>query len=349
MIRKVLVTGSGGLIGFEAAKHYISLGDDVTGIDSNHRSKFFGKGGDVNANVKALLKNQNYLHYYADIAVKHDVDMIVSEFKPDVIIHCAAQPSHDLAAQIPFDDFSTNAIGTLNLLEATRKYASDAVFIYMSTNKVYGDNPNKISLMIDQDRYSPAEVRYANGIDESMSIDNCTHSLFGVSKLAADVMTQEYGRYFGMKTVALRGGCLTGAHHASVQLHGYLSYIVKCAVHRLSYTVIGYEGLQVRDQIHSSDVIRAFDCIIANPQRGVAFNIGGCTENSISVRETVKYLNSVHGLSFNPGYDPTPRVGDHMWYISDMSKFKKCYPEFRIERSLNSIIDEMVAVEKQKL
>jgi len=286
---KVIVTGSCGLIGSEAVIYYNRRADLVVGIDNNMRATYFGQDGDTTWMRKKLESDcENYKHIPRDIRNRKSIFRIFREVKPDLVIHCAAQPSHDLAARIPFVDFEVNALGTLNLLEATRQFANDAVFIFMSTNKVYGDLPNKIKLKEMKTRWEFDDPRYINGIPESFSIDQSKHSLFGASKVAADIIVQEYGRYFGMKTVAFRGGCLTGTAHSSAELHGFLAYLYKTALNGRTYTIYGYKGKQVRDQIHSYDVIKAFDEFYKNPKCGEVYNIGGGKENSVSVLEAIE-------------------------------------------------------------
>lgn len=343
---KILVTGTGGLIGSEAAKSWLEQGYDVIGIDNNSRRDFFGPKGDVTSVLSGLSQNLKYNHYSVDIRNRVEINSIFENELPNVIVHCAAQPSHDRAASIPFDDFDTNAVGTFNLLEATRKNCPDATFIHVSTNKVYGDAPNFLKLNELETRYDYADPEYADGISETMSIDQCTHSLFGASKVAADICAQEYGRYFGMNVGVFRGGCLTGPQHAGVELHGFLSYIIKCAVSGTPYTIFGYKGKQVRDQIHCADVISAFEAFIQNPNPGAVYNIGGGKENSASVLEVIKILDKNHGLKLDYTLSSENRVGDHMCYYSDMSKFKEDYPEWKIQNSLEDIINEMVSAEK---
>ena len=344
----VLVTGAGGLIGSEASETYLKRGWDVVGIDNNSRARFFGPDGCIAKTLTDLEKRYEKFDYFnVDIkdfkAVKH----VISKTYPDIVIHCAAQPSHDKAASIPFDDFDTNARGTLNMLEAVRQTNVTIPFVHVSTNKVYGDTPNRLRLVEGVTRYACADEKYSDGIDETMSVDNCTHSLFGASKLSGDVMAQEYGRYFGMKTGIFRGGCLTGSRHASVKLHGFLSYIVKCAVSKKPYTIIGYKGKQVRDQIHSSDVISAFDTFINNPDCGEVYNLGGEMRNSASVLDIVSMIKFRYGIEMQTSYDQVPRIGDHIWYVSSMKKFKNRYPSWSIKMTLPEIIDQIYDCEKR--
>ena len=346
---KVLVTGSGGLIGSEACFHWLRRGADVVGIDNNMRRIFFGPLGDITPNIRNLSKHKKYQHLDVDIRDRKEILSIIKVLKPDVIIHTAAQPSHDKAANIPFEDFDTNAVGTLNLLEAARLEALGCIFIHISTNKVYGDVPNKIPMIEYEKRYDYSLEEALDfpglsqkGINEKMSIDQSLHSLFGASKIAADVLAQEYGRYFGMNVGIFRGGCLTGPQHAGVELHGFLSYIIKCAVKGNFYTIFGYKGKQVRDQIHCSDVITAFDCFIENPKPGEVYNLGGCKENSASILEVIDILKEQHDLDLNYKITNDNRSGDHVCYYTDMSKFKNDYPEWKTMWSLQDIIDDII-------
>jgi len=338
---RVLVTGSGGLIGSEAASHWIKKGTKVYGIDNNTRRDLFGPGGDVTHVIRTLSRNQNYSHVGISITDRDAVLETLREVQPDVVIHAAAQPSHDKAADIPFEDFSINAVGTLNLLEATRRHSRDAVFIHVSTNKVYGDAPNRIPLNETDKRYDFSPTRFLEGIDESFSIDQCLHSLFGASKASADLVAQEYGRYFGMNVGVFRGGCLTGPQHAGVELHGFLSYIIKCAVEGKKYRIFGYKGKQVRDQIHSRDVISCFERFIESPRKGEVYNLGGGRRNSASILETVDKIAELTGHHLDYEYFDQNRIGDHVCYYTDMSKFKRDYPGWDISVSLDDIISEI--------
>ncbi|HEY6878690.1 MAG TPA: NAD-dependent epimerase/dehydratase family protein, partial [Polyangiales bacterium] len=316
---KVIVTGSSGLIGSEAVLHFARTGHQVYGIDNNLRRHFFGEDGDT-SHVLAMLRERapRFVHCNEDIRDRAAMLRLIAELKPDAIIHCAAQPSHDLAAKMPFEDFDTNAVGTHNLLEATRRGAPEAVFVFMSTNKVYGDGPNHVPLVELPKRWEFADPRDQYGIAETFSIDNCLHSLFGASKVAADVMVQEYGRYFGMRTGVFRGGCLTGVNHAAAELHGYLAYLFKAAAENREYTIFGYLGKQVRDQIHSADVVQAFECFIANPRPGEVYNLGGGRENSVSILESIDRVEQLLGTRFKYRYSETNRIGDHICYYSDL-------------------------------
>lgn len=350
---KVLVTGAGGLIGSEAVK-YFAIENNVVGIDNDMRKTFFGKAGSVKSNLTELEKIPNFINYHADIRNKHEIDFIFKICRPDVVIHCAAQPSHDKAASIPILDFEVNANGTLNLLESARQFCSkDVVFIHMSTNKVYGDGPNYVNLVeldtrfdILQDNnkasYLKSKGYSSDGFNERFPIDQCLHSLFGASKLAADVLAQEYGRYFGMNVGVFRGGCLTGPQHAGVELHGFLSYIVNCAMTEKQYTVFGYKGKQVRDQIHSHDVVTAFNAFIKNPKRGEVYNLGGGKQNSASILEVIQKIEDMSGMSLNYTISDNNRIGDHICYYTDLQKFKDDYPDWKITKSLDDIISEIV-------
>ncbi len=343
MKRNVLVTGSSGLIGSEAVVHYGGAGCTVHGIDNNQRQRFFGPLGDTTWNLRRLQADvPGFVHHDLDIRDRPRVLALLARVRPQLIIHCAAQPSHDLAASIPFDDFDTNALGTVNLLEATRLGCPESVFVHMSTNKVYGDAPNRLELVELETRYDYADERYAGGIDEDFPIDQSLHSLFGASKAAADLMVQEYGRYFGMHTAVFRGGCLTGSRHSGVQLHGFLSYLVRTAQAGRPYTVFGYKGKQVRDQIHSQDVIAAFDAYSADPRPGAVYNLGGGRANSASVLECIGLVEAVSGRPFHWTYSDEARRGDHICWISDTSRFQTHYPQWSITRSLPGMIEEMV-------
>ena len=342
---KILITGSSGLIGGEAAVYFDKLGHLIVGVDNNMRMEFFGPPGDTLPNLYRINHNANdFRPVNVDIRSYTNLEQYVfQKFHGfDAIIHCAAQPSHDKAKDIPITDFEVNALGTLNLLELTRKYCPNAVFIFTSTNKVYGDAPNEIPMIELEKRYDYRDLDYINGINEKFRIDQSTHSVFGASKVAADVMVQEYGRYFGMKTVVLRGGCLTGPTHAGVELHGFLSYLVKCAMDGTPYKIFGYKGKQVRDNIHSYDVVRLMDEIIKNPKSGEVYNIGGGRENSISMLEAIEKIERISGKKLNWSYDPINRIGDHICYISDLSKLKRDYPNWKISKSLDRIFVEII-------
>ncbi len=338
---RFLITGSSGLIGSEAVSFFASRGHRVFGIDNNLRRLFFGPDGDttwVLDRLKATIPS--FVHRHEDIRDRAVVLAAVEEIRPDVIIHCAAQPSHDLAAKMPFEDFDTNAVGTLNLLEATRRSAPGAVFVFMSTNKVYGDAPNRIPLKELPTRWDYDNAAYADGIPEEFSIDQSLHSLFGASKVAADVLCQEYGRYFGMKTGIFRGGCLTGVNHSGAELHGFLAYFVKAAASRRPYTIFGYKGKQVRDQIHSHDVVRAFEAFIESPRPGEVYNLGGGKPNSVSILETLDRVQTLLGIKVETTYSETARIGDHICYYSDLAKMRSHFPGWDITRSLDDIFEE---------
>jgi len=340
---KVLVTGSSGLIGSEAVRYFDRRGARVYGIDNNMRADFFGPQGDTTWNLRQLQEScPQFEHHALDIRDRQAVLTILQETQPDLLIHCAAQPSHDLASARPFDDFDVNAVGTLNLLEATRRHAPEAVFILMSTNKVYGDVPNELPLVELPTRYDYADPADREGIAETCRVDRCLHSLFGVSKLAGDIMAQEYGRYFGLKTGIFRGGCLTGPFHSAVQLHGFLAYLVRVAVSGEPYTIIGYHGKQVRDQIHSEDVIRAFEAFYHNPRPGEVYNLGGGRENAASILELLDRLEQLTGRRIPRTYEERPRVGDHIVYISNLTKLLEHYPGWEITRNLDAIVDDVL-------
>ena len=347
---KVLITGSGGLIGSEAVEYFCHKpGAEVIGIDNNLREFFFGEQGSVLKRI-GYLKNtySNYTHYNENICVYNTLAQVFKDFDGfDLIIHTAAQPSHDWAVKAPITDFMVNVHGTMNCLECFRQYSPEAVFIYTSTNKVYGDTPNRLPFLELQTRWDlPLQHKYSNGIDESMSIDNCLHSIFGANKLAADIMVQEYGKYFKLKTTVFRGGCLTGPNHAGVELHGFLSYLVKCALSKTKYKIFGHKGKQVRDNIHSKDLITAFDEVYKNPNYGEVYNIGGGTFSNCSIIEAKNILHYTFGIDLQTEYVETPRIGDHIWWISDTSKFKKDYPDWVQKYDIRDIISEII--EKNK-
>ncbi len=341
---KALVTGSGGLIGSEAAKFFAEKGFDIVGVDNDMRSYFFGTEASTNWNrkkIEAQLKAQ-YTHYKADIRDEKAIGDIFKKHKFDLIIHTAAQPSHDWAAREPITDFTVNANGTLVMLEAMRKHCPEAVFIFTSTNKVYGDTPNRLPLVELEKRWElPADHEYYEGIDESMSIDNTKHSIFGASKVAADVMVQEYGKYFGFKTAVFRGGCLTGPSHSGAELHGFLAYLIKCIYSGKKYTIFGYKGKQVRDNIHSHDLVNAFYHFYNNPRSGEIYNIGGARNSNISIIEAIEKIEKLLGKKAHYELSEENRIGDHIWYISDVSKFKAHYPDWNFEYGIDAILKEM--------
>lgn len=343
---KALVTGSGGLIGSEAAKFFAEKGFDIIGVDNNMRSYFFGAEASTEWNQEKVQKQlkDSYTHYKADIRDNDAIEKIFKEHKFDIIIHTAAQPSHDWAAKEPFTDFSVNATGTLVMLENMRKYCPEAVFIFTSTNKVYGDTPNSLPLVeLDKRWELPEDHPFYKGIDESMSIDNTKHSIFGASKVAADVMVQEYGKYFGFKTAVFRGGCLTGPSHSGAELHGFLAYLIKCINSGKKYTIFGYKGKQVRDNIHSHDLVNAFYHFYQKPRSGEVYNIGGARNSNISMLEAIEAIEKRLGKKANYELSEENRIGDHIWYVSDVSKFQKHYPDWKFEYDIDAILDEMCA------
>jgi CDP-paratose 2-epimerase len=337
----ILITGAGGLIGSEAVEYYCSQGHSVFGIENNQRQIFFGEKGSTLSRLNQLKKYSNFNNFEIDIRDKELILNLFKQIKFDVVIHTAAQPSHDKAALIPFDDFETNANGTLHLLEAVRQTNKDCIFIHMSTNKVYGDKPNSLNLLELDTRYEYADLEYKNGINEYFSIDQSKHSLFGASKVAADIMVQEYGRYFGIPSCVLRGGCLTGENHSGVELHGFLNYLVKCNVQKTKYNIFGYKGKQVRDNIHASDVIQFMDLFIAKPRIAEVYNIGGGKGNSCSILEAFNLTEQITGNKMIYEYVDENRIGDHICYYSDLSKIKEHYPEFGITKNLNYIINSI--------
>lgn len=339
---KILVTGAAGLIGSEAVDYYCKNGFEVYGIENNQREIFFGEKGSTIKRLEQLKsKYKNFRNYEIDIRNKIAVSSLFNSIKFDVVIHTAAQPSHDRAASIPFDDFETNANGTLHLLEAVRQTNKDCIFIHMSTNKVYGDLPNSIDLIELETRYDYADMKYQNGIVETFSIDQSKHSLFGASKVAADILVQEYGRYFNIPTCVLRGGCLTGENHSGVELHGFLNYLVKCNVEGIKYNVFGYKGKQVRDNIHSSDVIQFMDLFIKSPKIAEVYNIGGGKDNSCSILEAFELTEQITGKKMIWEYVNENRIGDHICYYSDLSKIKTHYTVFGITKNLSYIIENI--------
>ena len=340
-----LVTGSGGLIGSESVRRLVTEGFYVLGIDNDMRAYFFGEEASTKWNSNMLISEfpNSYLHIPIDIRDSKQIEKIFSEYEIELIIHTAAQPSHDWAANDPKLDFEINATGTLNLLEAFRIFRPDATFVFTSTNKVYGDTPNTLNFIEKETRWElPEHHQFYSGIDETMSIDASTHSIFGASKLSADVLVQEYGRYFNLNTGVFRGGCLTGPMHSSAQLHGFLSYLVKSLASNKTYTIFGYKGKQVRDNIHSFDLVEMFLHFHKNPKNGAVYNVGGGRSNSISIIEAAKWLGDA--LSTKPllEYQDNPRIGDHIWYISDTSKFEKDYPKWSMTYSIDKLLNEMV-------
>lgn len=336
----ILITGAGGLIGSEAVEFFCKFDNYVYGIENNQREIFFGKKGSTSLRLNELItKYDNFKNYYIDIRNKELISELFNSIKFDVVIHTAAQPSHDKASSIPFDDFEVNANGTLHLLESVRQTNKDCIFIHMSTNKVYGDGPNFIKLKELDYRYDYDDPVYVNGISESFSIDQCTHSIFGSSKLSADVMVQEYGRYFKIPTVCLRGGCLTGENHSGVELHGFLNYLIRCNKNKEVYNIFGYKGKQVRDNIHVSDVIQFMHMFIESPKIAAVYNIGGGKENSCSIIDAFSLVESISKNKMVYLYKEENRIGDHICYYSDLTKIKTDYPNFKITKKLNHIIE----------
>ena len=342
--QKLLVTGSAGLIGSEAVRFFVERGWQAVGIDNDMRKYFFGPDASTDWNRKQLAKTcqDRYVHAAIDIRDEQAVEKLFRRHEFSLIIHAAAQPSHDWAAREPLTDFSVNATGTLVLLENFRKYCPEATFIFTSTNKVYGDRPNTLPLREYSKRFDLSKSHpFYDGIDETMSIDNCKHSLFGASKVAGDILVQEYGKYFGLKTGVFRGGCLTGPQHSGTQLHGFLAYLVKCIMTGTTYTIFGYKGKQVRDNIHSYDLVNMFWHFHKKPRCGEVYNVGGGRKQSISMLEAIEKIEKMVGKKARVAYDPTNRIGDHIWYISDVSKFKKHYPQWDFEYTLDRTLEEI--------
>ncbi len=343
--RVALITGSSGLVGSEMVATLDRLGWTVHGLDNNMRNDFFGPDGDTTANRERLLvETRRYKHHELDIRDREGISRLVSEARPDLIVHCAAQPSHDLAARRPFDDFDVNAVGTLNLLEAARVRCTDSPFVFLSTNKVYGDAPNELDLIELETRYDYADPALREGIDEDTRIDATLHSLFGASKAAADLLVQEYGRYFGMPTVCFRGGCLTGSNHASAELHGFLAYLARCVHEGRTYRIFGYKGKQVRDNIHASDVCSAALAYAGDPRPGAVYNIGGGRANSISILEAIARFEGLTGKKLDVEYVEEPRRGDHICYISDLRRLTGDYPDWRVSVTLDAIFGDLARI-----
>jgi len=346
----VLITGSCGLIGSETVSFFAEKGFDIVGIDNNLRKTFFGEEGSVIWNQKRLQKKyMNYTHYSVDIRNENKVNRIFQKYGSEIalIVHAAAQPSHDWAVKDPLVDFGVNATGTLILLEALRKFCPSSVFIYTSTNKVYGDTPNCLPLIEKEKRFElPTDHKYYPGIDESMSIDHSLHSVFGASKAAADIMTQEYGKYFGLKTGIFRGGCLTGPLHSGAELHGFLSYFVKCAITGRKYMIYGYKGKQVRDNIHSFDLVNAFDHFFKAPRSGEVYNIGGGRFANISILEAIELCQKLTAKKLNYEYIDKNRIGDHIWWISNVSKFQSHYPGWNYKYGIEETIKEIYEAQR---
>lgn len=341
-----VITGSAGLIGSEAVRHFAGKGMDVVGIDNDMRKYFFGPEASTEWMAKELVATfPNYQHHAIDVRDQNAIFALLRKLGKDVsvIIHAAAQPSHDWAAREPFTDFTINAVGTLNLLEATRQFCPDAVFVFLSTNKVYGDTPNTLPLVEHATRWEldPAHDFAQHGISETMTIDHSMHSLFGGSKVAADVMTQEYGRYFGLKTACFRGGCLTGPNHSGAQLHGFLAYLMRCVVTGTPYRIFGYKGKQVRDNLHSSDLIAAVEAFLAAPRCGEVYNIGGSRFSNCSMLEAIRLSEQIAGQKLEWRYEPENRAGDHIWYISDIRRFQSHYPSYRLRYDVPAILRQI--------
>jgi CDP-paratose 2-epimerase len=347
---KVLVTGSSGLVGSEAVEHFDRQGHEVVGVDNNMRRVFFGPAGDTLWNLERLKSaTKRFTHAALDIRDRTAIEELFRTQRFDLIVHCAAQPSHDKAREIPLLDFEVNALGTVNLLEATRQYSPEAVFVFLSTNKVYGDAPNEIPLRELEKRYDYARAEDFAGVTESCRIDQTLHSLFGASKAAADLVAQEYGRYFDMKVGIFRGGCLTGPSHSGVEMHGFLSYLVKVTLSDERYSVFGYKGKQVRDNIHSHDVVMAIEEFAANPRPGEVYNLGGGRANSISMLEAIERIEQMTGRKLDWRYVDEARKGDHICYISNLGKFQSHYPNWKITRGLDAIFDEIIAAQRARL
>ena len=347
---KILVTGSSGLIGSEVCIYFSQKGHEIIGVDNNQRAVFFGPQGDTRWNqqrLKDIIKN--YKHTELDIRDRNGILSLIENLKPDAIVHTAAQPSHDKAAAIPFEDFDTNAVGTHNLLEAARRFCPESPFVHMSTNKVYGDAPNHISLKESETRWDYADETYSGGIPETFTIDQSKHSLFGASKVAADIMVQEYGRYFNMPTCCLRGGCLTGPNHSGVELHGFLSYLIKCNLEKKEYKIFGYKGKQVRDNIHSLDVAKFIEAFISAPRIAEVYNLGGGKDNSVSILEAFSLVESISGIKQVYTYLDENRIGDHICYYSDLKKMKQHYPQWEITKDLKTTFTEIVESWKSRL
>lgn len=341
-MKTLLVTGAAGLIGSEVVTHFSERGWAVVGVDNNMRADFFGPKGDTTwVRERLEAKFPHFRSVSTDIRDRQSIIELVKTVKPNAVVHAAAQPSHDLAASRPFDDFDVNAVGTMNLLESLRQYSTEVPFVHLSTNKVYGDAPNNLNLVEHESRWDFADEQYRDGIKESFQIDQCKHSLFGASKVSADIMVQEYGRYFGMPTCCLRGGCLTGPNHSGVELHGFISYLIRCNLERRKYTIFGYQGKQVRDNIHSYDVAQFIHAFINAPRTAEVYNIGGGRANSISILEAFDLISNISGLDMVYDYDEKARAGDHICYISDLSKMKSHYPNWTITKSLNETFNEI--------
>jgi CDP-paratose 2-epimerase len=347
--KTALVTGSSGLIGSECVTFLDARGWRVHGVDNNMRRDFFGEHGDTTWNLERLRRETSHFeHHDLDVRDRAGIERLFGAERPDLVVHCAAQPSHDLAASRPFDDFEVNAVGTLNLLEAARQHTPEAPFVFLSTNKVYGDAPNELELVELETRWDYADPTLREGIDESMRIDSSMHSLFGASKVAADVLVQEYGRYFGLPTVCFRGGCLTGPNHSGAELHGFLAYLARAAAEGTTYRIFGYKGKQVRDNIHSYDVCTAVMAFADRPSVGAVYNLGGGRENSVSILEAIARFDELLGVTTTTEYVEEARRGDHICYISDLRRFRSDYPHWDVSISLDQIFEELAAAAAQR-
>ena len=349
-MKKAIVTGSSGLIGSEAVSFLDERGWAVHGVDNNMRRDFFGEPGDTAWNLERLRSStSHFVHHDLDIRDRAAILSLFETERPELVVHAAAQPSHDLAASRPFDDFDVNAVGTLNLLEATRRAAPESPFVFLSTNKVYGDAPNELELVELETRWDYADPARREGVDETMRIDMTMHSLFGASKVAADVLVQEYGRYFGMPTVCLRGGCLTGPNHSGAELHGFLAYLARAVRDGIPYRIYGYKGKQVRDNIHSHDVCTAIMAFAERPTAGAVYNLGGGRANSVSMLEAIERFEGLFGRKLESEYVEEARRGDHICYISDLGRLRSDYPDWEITISLDDLFDELVTAGQPRL
>ena len=342
----VIITGANGLVGSEAVSFFSKKKYKVIGIDNNLRKFFFGEDGSTSwIKRKIIRENKNYIHHNIDIRNSQALDKLFKRYKNNIslIIHCAAQPSHDYGKNYPKIDFNVNATGTLNLLELTKKYCPNSPFIFMSTNKVYGDNPNKLKILEKRTRYELSKKnKFYNGVNEKLSVDDCTHSFFGVSKIYADLIVQEYGRNVGLKTVCFRAGCITGPNHSGAKLHGFLSYLVKQSLLKKEYTILGYKGKQVRDNLHSFDLINCFWEYFKKPKKGMVYNIGGGRFSNCSILEAISEIEYIAKIKIKRKFIKQNRVGDHIWYITDNKKFKKDYPNWKQKYNTKKIIKELI-------
>jgi len=349
-MKKALVTGSSGLIGSEVVTFLDSRGWRTEGVDNNMRREFFGADGDTRWNLERLRRETRlFEHHELDIRDRAGLTALVTEHRPDLIVHCASQPSHDLAARRPFDDFEVNALGTLNLLEAARASCPEAPFVFLSTNKVYGDAPNELPLIELETRWDYADPAQRDGVDESCRIDRSMHSVFGASKVAADVLVQEYGRYFGLPTVCFRAGCLTGPNHSAAELHGFLAYLARAGREGITYRIFGYGGKQVRDNLHSTDVCSAIMAFAMRPSSGAVYNLGGGRANSVSLIEARARFEELLGRPIATQYVEEPRRGDHVCYITDLTRFRTDYPEWELAVDLDSIFAELAGQAAREL